>query len=313
MVAFGGGTGLSTLLRGLKNLNFEIIAVVAVTDEGGSSGRLRAELNVPPPGDVRNNFVALSCEEELLEKLFNFRFKNGSLQGHTVGNVILAALTMMNGNSLAKAVEVLSKILAIKGRILPVSDELVRLVAIMEDGKEIIGETKIVEYDQRIKEIRLDRQVEALDEVLRSIEESDLIIIGPGSLYTSVISNLLVKGVPETINASRARKIFIANLMTQPGETTGMRLSDHVNEVERYLKGKVDYVVANTAKPPKEILERYEKEGYHPLCLDVQNVDRLMILEPMISVVKDPFDPRPKLRHDAKKLAQVIMKIHMMG
>ncbi len=312
-MAIGGGTGLSTLLKGLKRLDFNITAVVAVTDEGGSSGRLREELNVPPPGDVRNNFVSLSEEEELLEKLFNFRFKNGSLQGHTVGNVILAALTMMNQGSLAKAVEELSRILAIRGRILPVSDELVRLVAVMEDGKEIVGETEIVKYEGKIREIKLDRRVKPLKDVIEAIKNADVITLGPGSLYTSVISPLLIKEVRDTIRNTPAKKIYVANIMTQPGETTGMSLSDHLNEIEKYLHCKVDYVLANTASPPKDVLERYEREGYHLVKLDVENIERMMILEPMIKIVIDPFDEKPKIRHDPEKLAHAIHKVASMG
>ncbi len=308
VVAIGGGTGLSTLLRGLKRFDVDITAVVAVTDEGGSSGILRKELNVPPPGDVRNNFVALSESEELLEKIFNFRFKDGSLKGHTVGNVILAALTMMTG-SLARAVEVLSEILAIRGRIYPVSDELVRLVAVMEDGSEIVGEVNITGSGKKIRGIRLDREVKALPEVVEAAREADIVVLGPGSLYTSVIANLVVDGVPQAISSSGAKVVYVANLMTQPGETDGMKLSDHVREIEKYLRREVDVVIANSAKPPKNVLERYEKEGYEMLKLDLDNVDRTVVVNHFASVVIDPFDGREKIRHDPEKLASAVLKV----
>ncbi len=255
IVTIGGGTGLSTLLRGLKKFDVDISAIVAVTDEGGSSGILRRELKVPPPGDVRNNFIALSENEELLEKIFNFRFRDGSLKGHAVGNIILAALTMITG-SLSMAVESLSELLAIKGKIFPVSNELVRLVAEMDDGSKIVGETNITESGKRIKRVFLDRDVQAFPEAVTAIEKADVVILGPGSLYTSVIANLLVREIKEALKVSESDVVYIANLMTQPGETTGMRLSDHLREMEKYLERKVDFIVENSGKPPDEVLER---------------------------------------------------------
>ncbi len=312
VVAIGGGTGLSTLLKGLKNHDVEITGVVAVTDEGGSSGIIRKEFNVPPPGDVRNNFVALAEDEETLNLIMNYRFRDGFLRGHTVGNVLLAALTLMTG-SLAGAVEMLSKVLAIRGRLLPVSDELIRLVARFEDGEIVTGETEIVSRRKRIVEVSLDKSVRALDDVLKAIEDADAIILGPGSLYTSVVSNLLVSGVPEAISSNeRAVKIYVANLMTQPGETDGFKLSDHVREIERYAKCEMDFVVANSQRPPRSVLERYEKEGYRPVELDVENVDRVIVLEPMVKIFVDPFDGKEKLRHDPEKLAKIVMKVASM-
>ncbi len=308
VVAIGGGTGLSTLLRGLKKFDVDIAAVVAVTDEGGSSGILRRELKVPPPGDVRNNFIALSENEELLEKIFNFRFKDGSLKGHAVGNIILAALTMITG-SLSMAIESLSELLAIRGKIFPVSNELVRLVAEMDDGSKIIGETNITSSGKRIKRVSLDRDVEAFPEAIMAIKEADVVILGPGSLYTSVIANLLVKGVKEALKESKADIIYVANLMTQPGETSGMKLSDHLGEIEKYLERKVDLIVANSGRPPKDVLKRYELEGYKMLQLDLENIDREIIVGHFLKVIKDPFDGNLKVRHDPEKLAKSIIKI----
>jgi len=308
VVAIGGGTGLSTLLRGLKKFDVDISAIVAVTDEGGSSGILRRELKVPPPGDVRNNFIALSENEELLEKIFNFRFKDGSLKGHAVGNIILAALTMITG-SLSMAIESLSELLAIRGKIFPVSNELVRLVAEMDDGSKIIGETNITSSGKRIKRVSLDRDVEAFPEAIMAIKEADVVILGPGSLYTSVIANLLVKGVKEALKESKADIIYVANLMTQPGETSGMKLSDHLGEIEKYLERKVDLIVANSGRPPKDVLKRYELEGYKMLQLDLENIDREIIVGHFLKVIKDPFDGNLKVRHDPEKLAKSIIKI----
>ncbi len=313
LVAIGGGTGLSTLLRGLKSFDVDITAVVAITDEGGSSGIIRKEFGVPPPGDVRNNFVALAENDEVLDEIMNYRFENGFLKGHTVGNVLLAALTIMKG-SLAKAVETLSQVLAVRGKILPVSDELTRLVADFEDGESVTGETEIVSRRKTIKSVRLDREVKALDEVVEALESADLITIGPGSLYTSVITNLLVSGVPEAIRSNTgAKKVYIANIMTQPGETDGMTLSDHVSEIERYLGCEVDFVVASSKKPPEHVLKRYSEEGYEPVVLDVENVERPIILEPMTWIYRDPYDGKEKIRHDPVKLAEVVMKLARMG
>ncbi len=308
VVAIGGGTGLSTLLRGLKKFDVDITAVVAVTDEGGSSGVLRRELNVPPPGDVRNNFIALSENEELLEKIFNFRFKDGSLKGHAVGNIILAALTKITG-SLSMAVEKLSELLAIRGRIFPVSNELVRLVAEMDDGSRIVGETNITSSGKKIEKVYLDKDVEAFPEAVKAIRESDITILGPGSLYTSVIANLLVNGVKEAIKESNASVVYIANLMTQPGETSGMKLSDHLREIEKYLEREVDFIVANSGKPSKEVLDRYTSEGYEMLKLDLESIDREVIVGHFLKVMKDPFDGKLKVRHDPEKLARSILKI----
>ncbi len=314
ITAVGGGTGLSTLLRGLKRFDdMEITAIVAVTDEGGSSGVIRKEFKVPPPGDVRNNFVALAENEEILDEIMNFRFENGFLKGHTVGNVLLAALTIMRG-SLAKAIETLSQILAVRGRILPVSDELIRLVADFEDGESVTGEMEIVSKRKTIKKVRLDRNVEALEEVVEALKIADIITIGPGSLYTSIITNLLVSGVGEAIRSNlKAKKIYIANIMTQPGETDGYTLSDHVREIERYLECEVDFVVANSKRPPDHILKRYAEEGYHPVELDVENVDRPIIFEPMIAIFKDPYDGKEKIRHDPIRLSNTIFKLARMG
>ena len=310
VTAIGGGTGLSMLLRGLKKFPVEITAVVSVTDEGGSSGTLRKELGIPPPGDVRNNIVALAKDEHLLGKLMNYRFENGSFKGHTIGNLMIAALTKMTG-SFSSAIKILSEILAINGRVLPVSEDLVRLVAIFEDGSRVVGEMAIVEKRGRITKVELDRKTKALPEVLEALRESDMIILGPGSLYTSVITNLLVKGVIEAIQSSEAVLVYVCNIMTQPGETTGYKLSDHVREIEKYLGKEVDFIVANSQKPSSDILERYKKEGADLVTLDLENINKMVVVEPLLCTISDPYDGKIKVRHDPVKLAKTLMK--MMG
>jgi len=310
VTAIGGGTGLSMLLRGLKKFPVEITAVVSVTDEGGSSGTLRKELGIPPPGDVRNNIVALAKDEHLLGKLMNYRFENGSFKGHTIGNLMIAALTKMTG-SFSNAIKILSEILAINGKVLPVSEDLVRLVAIFEDGSRVVGEMAIVEKRGRITKVELDRKTKALPEVLEALRESDMIILGPGSLYTSVITNLLVKGVIEAIHSSEAVLVYVCNIMTQPGETTGYKLSDHVREIEKYLGKEVDFIVANSQKPSSDILERYKKEGADLVTLDLENINKMVVVEPLLCTISDPYDGKIKVRHDPVKLAKTLMK--MMG
>lgn len=309
VVAVGGGTGLSTLLKGLKNIDsFEITAVVSVTDEGGSSGKLRKELNVPPPGDVRNNIVALAKDEDLLAKLMSYRFSEGSFKGHSLGNLIIAALTKIEG-SFSEAIRILERVLAIKGRVLPVSEDHARLVARFEDGEEVIGETNIVRKGGKIVEVRLDRPIDALPEVLEAIERADIIIFGPGSLYTSIITNVLVNGVKDAIKKSKAKKIYVCNLMTQPGETTGYRVSDHVKELERYLEQSVDFVLVNTRKPSEEVLERYRKEGSDFVEIDAENIQNTILAEPFLVEIVDPSDGQRKITHDSVKLADVIERI----
>ncbi len=309
VVAIGGGTGLSTLLRGLKKYDFEITAIVPVTDEGGSSGLLRKELGILPPGDIRNNIVALAKEEDLLAKLLGYRFEEGSLKGHNLGNLMIAALTKMQGN-FVEAIKTLSDVLAIKGRVLPVSDAQARLVAVFEDGDEAVGELEIVRRRKKIKELKLNKQIEALPEAVKAVQEADLIILGPGSLYTSVIANLLVSEISEAVRSNRnSTKVYICNLMTQPGETTGYRVSDHVREVEKYLGGGVDVVIVNTKKPSPETLELYKAEGSEPVELDLENIQRTIVAEPLLVEVLDFSDGKKKIRHNSEALAKLIKRM----
>ncbi len=303
VVAVGGGTGLSTILRGLKQKEFDLTAVVTLTDEGGSSGILRKELNVPPPGDIRSNLVALATSEEILGTLFNFRFFEGTLNGHTVGNIILAALTKITG-SFQSAIEHAGEILAIKGKVLPVSQKECRLVAEFQDRTTVCGETNIVEYGKngnRIRKIWLDREVEINKKVIDVLLSSDLIVIGPGSLYTSIISNFLVTGFREVIQNVHSKIVYISNIMTQPGETTGYTLKDHIDEVEKYLGRKVDLVIHSLPPADKEILARYFEKNSEPVQIDIDN-DKIIIGD-FSQVVDD------KIRHNSKAISEVISNI----
>ncbi len=267
MVAIGGGTGLSMLLRGLKHYVArrrqetdrhpigDLAAIVTVTDDGGSSGRLRREHSVLPPGDIRNCMVALSQDEALPGRLFQYRFQEGrGLRGHSFGNLFLTALSHVTGD-FAEAVRVSGQVLAIRGRIFPATLENVSLEAVMTDGKIVSGETRIARSGKKIRRLRLHpRQVHPLPEVLEAIAKANLILIGPGSLYTSILPNLLVSGIAEAIESSSATRVHVANLMTQPGETEGYSLADHVREIYRHTGHKLfDWVVANNQPVSVEI------------------------------------------------------------
>ncbi len=300
IVAFGGGTGLSTLLRGLKLFSvFEVTAVVTVTDEGGSSGIIREELGVLPPGDLRNNIIALAEDESLMSKIMAYRFIEGqTLKNHSLGNLIIAALTKITG-SFAVAIEKASSILAIKGKVLPVTEDSVRLIAKMETGEEIVGETEIVKKRSKILEIRLDKPARPFLKVIDSLTKCDAVILGPGSLFTSIIPNLLVSGVNEAMKGKP--KILIANMMTQPGETVGFSLRDHITTVEKYLGCSLDRIIVNSETIPDEVLERYRSQRSEPIFSDGK--DERVIPFPMVDVIIDPRDGKKKLRHDPLRLA----------
>lgn len=303
----GGGTGLSTLLRGLKNFPCDINAVVTITDEGGSSGVLREELNVPPPGDIRNNLVALANDEDILSQVFNYRFRNGSLSGHPVGNIILAALTKITG-SFTDAVSRMSDILAIKGRVLPISNEMARLIACFSDGVTVEGETQIVEYGiksfSRIKELKLSKPIMLNPSAKEAIEKADVLVLGPGSLYTSIISNLIVEGFSDMIKNTPIHKIYVSNIMTQPGETYNYTLKDHVDEVEKYLGTKLDYIVYSYPPSEPTILEKYRLKGSVPVENDLK--EGRVIKGHFSSIV---FDEDYRIRHDSFLLAKTIFDL----
>ncbi len=308
IVALGGGTGLSTLLKGLKYFSgVEITAVVTVTDEGGSSGVIREEMGILPPGDIRNNIVALAEDESLMAKIMGYRFNEGqTFKNHSLGNLIIAALTRITG-SFAKAIERISDTLAIQGTVLPVTEDTVRLVAKLEDGREVVGESEISSSKGKIKEIQLDKRARPYPKVVEAITKCDVVVLGPGSLYTSIIPNLLVEGVSEKVKTKPT--ILIANLMTQPGETDGFMLEDHVRVVEKYLEKPVDKVIVNTQEVPKSILERYLQQGAQPVKFE--KITSKMVTANVVKLEIDKRDGKEKIRHDSVKLAEIVRKTAM--
>ena len=305
IAVLGGGTGLSTLLRGLKEYSSNITAVVTVTDDGGSSGRLQRDLNMPPPGDIRNCLVALADASPLMEQLFEYRFTEGgeSLEGHSFGNLLIAAMLNVTGD-FETAVRASSRVLNIRGRVVPSTLSRVSLVAELENGETVEGETTISQANSPIRKIRLsDSQAEPLEETIRALRTADAIIIGPGSVYTSVIPNFLVKGVAEAVAASKALKIYVCNVMTQPGETTGFTASQHARVVLDQAGAAVfDYVLVNDRRPSEELLERYASTASTWVEPDADEL-RAMGLRP---VVRDLISETDVVRHDAEKLARAI-------
>jgi uncharacterized cofD-like protein len=316
IVSIGGGTGLSTLLHGLKRYaaeprEIEITAVVTVTDDGGSSGRLRREFDVLPPGDIRNCLVALSEDEATLSKLFQYRFSEGrGLKGHSFGNLFLTALTNQTGD-FAKAVKVSSEILAILGRIYPSTGANVVLEAELENGRIIAGETKISRSRTRIKRIRLRPAVcKPLPETLEAIERADLITFGPGSLFTSVIPNVLVQGIPQAIQRSKALRAYFVNLMWQPGETIGFRASDHVEAIHRHAGVPLlNVVVVNTRSISAKQRRKYAAEEVQSVFNDV---DRLAAMGLQV-VADDLLGEGDIVRHDPRAVAEIAMELARRG
>ena len=312
IVAVGGGNGLSTMLRGLKAYTGNLTAVVTVADDGGGSGMLRQDLGMPPPGDIRNCMQALANVEPVMEQLLGYRFREGSLAGQAFGNLLLAALNGIS-DSFDQAVARMSEVLAITGRILPVSNADVQLEAVFENGSRVVGESKIFQFkkqqDCRIKEVRLlPEHPPALPEALQAIRQADLILLGPGSLYTSVIPNLLVDGIVETICASAALKLYVCNIMTQDGETEGMTASDHVAALLRHgAPGLVDICLANSAAVRPGLVERYRAEDAAPIVVDKAAIEALGV-----ELVERPLtsDTSEFARHSETRLAQAILEIY---
>ncbi|MEO6817592.1 MAG: gluconeogenesis factor YvcK family protein [Edaphobacter sp.] len=338
VVAMGGGTGLSTLLRGLKHyvpmrerrkrprspeqanspvlpstdtrwIIRELSAVVTVTDDGGSSGRLREDFKMLPPGDVRNCMVALSEDEHLLSKLFQFRFDQGELDGHSFGNLFVAALSHITGD-FAQAVQMSSQILAIRGKIFPATNTDVTLAAQMDDGTVVRGETNITASKRRIVKLMLEpATTHPLPETLEAIAHADLITLGPGSLYTSLIPNLLVSGVPEALAASKATKVFICNLMTQANESLGLSASQHIEKILQHAgatKSPIfDYALINTAPISAARLEQYAREGQEPIEADLERVLALGV-KPLTGNFVHEGDV---LRHDYDRVAESLLEL----
>lgn len=311
VVVIGGGNGLSTMLRGLKRYTSNLTAIVTMADDGGGSGVLREELGMPPPGDIRNCLQALANTEQTVAELLAYRFPEGRLKGQCFGNLFLAALTGMCG-SFEEAVSKLSEVLAITGRVLPVTNEDVRLIAEFDDGGMVEGESRIAKYkrgrDSRIRRIRIEPVAPAaLAESLAAIQGADMIVLGPGSLYTSIIPNLLVEGVAAAIAQSDALRVYVLNVMTQDGETEGYTASDHIRALQRHGAGRLfDYCLANDAPIPPEICRRYRSQGAAPTVVDAAEVERLGV-RVLTAPVADWADGR--VRHDPQRLAQELIAL----
>ena len=340
VVAIGGGTGLSTLLRGLKLyvaapdrrkgrrsdraedpahpvricsdsgcVISELSAVVTVTDDGGSSGRLREDFKMLPPGDIRNCMVALSEDEHLLSKLFKYRFDQGELEGHSFGNLFVAALSHITGD-FAQAVQMSSQILATRGRIFPATNTNVTLSAEMDDGSIVRGETNITASKQNIVELRLEPSTaDPLPETLEAIAKADLITLGPGSLYTSLITNLLVRGIPEALAASPAIKVFVCNLMTQANESLGLTASQHIERILQHCGGAdspiFDYAIINTEPISAARLEQYAREGQEPIEADLDRI-RALGVKPVTGNFVHEGDV---LRHDCDRVTETLLAL----
>jgi uncharacterized cofD-like protein len=307
LVTIGGGTGLSSLLQGLKAYTSNLVAVVTVSDDGGSSGRLRKELGVLPPGDIRNCLVALANDESKLSELFQYRFPEGEgLGGHNFGNLLLLALTGIAGN-FDKAIKLSSKILAIRGKVIPASLTSPTLVAEYEDGTIIEGESQIPKAHKTIKSIYLKpSNCESPPEVIAAIKEADAIIIGPGSIYTSIMPNLLVEGIVDALTESLGIKLYVCNVMTQPGESDSFKASDHLKAIFKQIKPLfIDYVVINNVMPSPKLLEKYKANGAYPVEADVKDLEKLGVKV----VTGDLISETDLVRHDSKKLAELIVKL----
>lgn len=306
IVAVGGGTGLSMLLRGIKHITNNVTAVVTVGDDGGSSGRLREEMGMLPPGDIRNCIAALADDEDLITKLFQYRFKSGEgLEGHSFGNLFLTALCSITGD-MVRAVKESSNVLSIRGRVLPSTLDDMKLVAEMEDGRIIHGESNIPEAHGRVKRLFTDPEnCKALSDVITAIRDAELIILGPGSLYTSVIPNLIIKEIAEEIAKSHAKKIYVCNIMTQPGETDGYAVSDHVKALMQHAHSKdiIDAVLVNDYLP-NNLAQKYQQSGSYPVKVDGENLKKLGIKLFSRKLIEDSKEGL--VRHSSNRVARAI-------
>ena len=305
VVIIGGGTGLPVLLRGLKKYPIDITAIVTVADDGGSSGRLRKEMDIPAPGDIRNVLAAMSDVEPFIEKMFQHRFtETNELSGHSLGNLILAAMTSLTGD-FVHAIQEMSKFLNVRGKVLPAANQSVILHAEMEDGTIVSGESKIPFSGKKIKRVFLTpKEIKPLSETLMEIKQADLIVIGPGSLYTSILPNLLVPKIGDAITRAKAKKVYICNLMTQAGETLDYTASDHVKALYKHIGTScIDSILVNNEEIPLEIQNRYQAEYAKPVVYDVASLKdmNLEIIQGQIFSYEGNA-----LRHDTKKVAALL-------
>jgi uncharacterized cofD-like protein len=313
IVVVGGGTGNFTVLRGLKNYDVHLSAVVSMADDGGSTGILRDELGVLPPGDVRQCLVALSESSSLMRSLMNYRFENGGLEGHSFGNLLLSALEKVTG-SFEKAVDEMGKILSIKGKVIPVTTHEVRLKMLLSNRKILEGEKEIYlsqEINNGYKTIYLEPYASVNPRAVQEIQNADLVVIGPGGLYTSLIPNFLVEGLSEALLQSKAKKVFVMNLMNRKGQTSKFKTSDYLREMTKFIGDDVfDYILVNNEKPPEELIEAYADEG-DLVENDIfeKRVVEASFLGGLIKPSKRDLLQRNLIRHDPKRLAQELMKI----
>lgn len=311
IIAVGGGTGLSTMLRGLKEYSSNITAVVTVADDGGGSGMLRQDLGMLPPGDIRNCILALADTEPIMQQLLQYRFTEGMLKGQNFGNLFLAAMDGIS-SSFEEAVKKMSDVLAVTGKVLPVTLDDVKLCAELEDGSIICGESNIGKHNAihpgRIKRVFLEpKTINPLCEVLDAIDEADIIVFGPGSLFTSIIPNLLVDGMCDCLRKSNAVKVYVCNVMTQPGETDGYSVYDHIAAIEDHsYKGIIDYCIVNTAEIPDSFKKKYKDDGAEIVKLDIEQLSRagVEVIEGDFICFSSSF-----VRHNPQKLAAAIVDI----
>jgi uncharacterized cofD-like protein len=313
VVVIGGGTGNFVVLKGLKKYEVELSAIVSMADSGGSTGILRDELGVLPPGDVRQCLVALSNSSRLMRDLMNYRFENGNLEGHSFGNLLLSALEKVAG-SFEKAVEEAGRILSIRGKVIPVTTNQVHLKMILNNRKVLEGEGEIYlsrEIDQGYKSIYLEPYPKVNPHVIAEIMSADLIVIGPGGVYTSIIPNLLVEGVSEALKSSSAKKVFVVNLMNRKGQTTGWKVSHNLQKIVQFIgEDLFDYVLVNKSLPPKELIDVYSEEGeLIENDLDDPRIILSDLLGSLTEGIKSDLLRRNLIRHDSKKLAKELINI----
>lgn len=308
VVVFGGGTGLSHLLSGLKLFPINVTAIISVADSGSSTGVLKRELSIPAVGDIGKVMLTMSNGNQELIDLLSYRFDNPSLENHPIRNILMAALIDQKGN-LTDAIDFMCKLLKINGRILPITEEQIELIGIMSDGTEIIGEENITKSKKIIKDLKYDKEFFVNKEVLKAIKNADLIILSPGSLYTSIIPHLIIPEINETINTSKAKKIYVSNLFTQPGETDNFKVSDHIKALKKYIS--LDAVIANDKKIPLKTARKYETEEQK----DQVKVDKLQIEKTGCKLISDKLYHFSKvdgtIKHDSLKTSYLIFSYLM--
>jgi len=307
VVVIGGGTGLSVLLRGLKKFPLDISAIVTVADDGGSTGKLRDIFEIPAPGDIRNVMVSLSKVEPLIESLMQYRFSQGILEGHAMGNLLLTALTDITGN-IVDGVQALSKVLNVEGNIIPLTDESVTLMAEFEDGTIIEGESKIDKENKKIKRVFYKKAPKPIKEAIEVIEEADVVILGIGSLYTSIMPNLLLPEIQDALIRTKAKKVYVCNAMEEPGETKGYTASEHLKAINSHIgKNIIDAIILNDENIPEDIQKRYEATGVKEVIIDQEEIEKLEVAMFKHRIVE--INSKGEVRHNSIRLASAIYSI----